>query len=71
MKKQFIRLLSLLLILIFSLAGTALAHPGKTDSKGGHHDNKNKSGLGSYHYHCGGRPAHLHESGMTIGALKQ
>lgn len=26
------------------------AHSGRTDSSGGHKDNKNKSGLGSYHY---------------------
>lgn len=32
---------------------TAEAHPGRTDAQGGHHDYKNKSGLGSYHYHCG------------------
>lgn len=37
------------------------AHSGRTDSSGGHKDNKNKSGLGSYHYHCGGYPAYLHE----------
>ena len=43
---------------------TAEAHPGRTDSSGGHHDNKNKSGLGSYHYHCGGHPAHLHPNGV-------
>lgn len=40
------------------------AHSGRTDSSGGHHDNKNKSGLGSYHYHCGGHPAHLHTNGV-------
>lgn len=40
------------------------AHSGRTDSNGGHRDNKNKSGLGSYHYHCGGYPAHLHENGV-------
>lgn len=40
------------------------AHGGRTDSNGGHKDNKNKSGLGSYHYHCGGHPAHLHENGV-------
>ena len=45
-------------------ATTAFAHSGRTDSSGGHHDNKNKSGLGSYHYHCGGHPAHLHENGV-------
>ncbi|MFC3906451.1 YHYH domain-containing protein [Clostridium disporicum] len=41
----------------------AFAHSGRTDSNGGHKDNKNKSGLGSYHYHCGGNPAHLHNNG--------
>lgn len=40
------------------------AHSGRTDGNGGHHDNKNKSGLGSYHYHCGGYPAHLHDGGV-------
>ncbi|MDO5573758.1 MAG: peptidoglycan-binding protein [bacterium] len=39
------------------------AHSGRTDSSGGHKDNRNKSGLGSYHYHCGGNPAHLHSDG--------
>lgn len=43
---------------------TAEAHGGRTDSNGGHKDNKNKSGLGSYHYHCGGYPAHLHTNGV-------
>ena len=42
----------------------AEAHSGRTDSSGGHKDNKNKSGLGSYHYHCGGYPAHLHDGGV-------
>ncbi len=42
----------------------AEAHSGRTDSNGGHRDNKNKSGLGSYHYHCGGYPAHLHPNGV-------
>lgn len=40
------------------------AHSGRTDANGGHKDNKNVSGLGSYHYHCGGYPAHLHENGV-------
>ncbi len=52
-----------------TVAGTANlivaeAHSGRTDSNGGHRDNKNKSGLGSYHYHCGGYPAHLHTNGI-------
>ena len=42
----------------------AEAHGGRTDSHGGHKDNKNASGLGSYHYHCGGHPAHLHTGGV-------
>lgn len=40
------------------------AHSGRTDAHGGHKDNKNKSGLGPYHYHCGGYPAHLHSNGV-------
>lgn len=44
-------------------AATVEAHSGRTDSSGGHKDNKNASGLGSYHYHCGGNPAHLHDGG--------
>lgn len=49
------------------LAGSAAAvyaHSGRTDSRGGHKDNQNKSGLGYYHYHCGGYPAHLHTDGV-------
>lgn len=42
---------------------TVSAHSGRTDSRGGHHDYKNASGLGSYHYHHG-YPAHLHENGI-------
>lgn len=51
------------ILVVCSLITTVSAHSGKTDSNGGHKDNKNKSGLGSYHYHCGGYPAHLHTSG--------
>lgn len=42
---------------------TAQAHSGRTDSQGGHRDNKNASGLGSYHYHHG-YSAHLHPKGV-------
>lgn len=59
----FRRLLALLLLLAL-LPAAALAHSGRTDSRGGHRDNKNKSGLGSYHFHCGGFPAHLHPGGV-------
>lgn len=51
-------------IFIFTILGdTSFAHSGRTDSSGGHHDYKNKSGLGSYHYHHGYGP-HLHEGGV-------
>lgn len=43
---------------------TAQAHSGRTDGNGGHKDNHNKSGLGGYHYHCGGYDAHLHNNGV-------
>lgn len=42
---------------------TVEAHSGRTDMFGGHHDYKNKSGLGYYHYHHG-YPAHLHKDGI-------
>ena len=52
-----------LLLIIAIITSSTYAHSGRTDSRGGHKDNKNKSGLGSYHYHCGGYPAHLHTNG--------
>lgn len=66
MKKSKEKIISILLIAlsIVSIGFNAYAHSGKTDSSGGHKDNKNKSGLGSYHYHCGGHPAHLHNNGI-------
>lgn len=67
MKKRKIKILKsiiLAIILLLSFQTTMLAHSGRTDSNGGHKDNKNKSGLGSYHYHCGGYPPHLHTNGV-------
>ena len=58
MRKIFAVVMTLALTL-----STVCAHSGRTDSSGGHKDNKNRSGLGSYHYHCGGYPAHLHNDG--------
>ena len=54
----------ILMITILTTSTLSLAHSGRTDSNGGHKDNKNKSGLGSYHYHCGGNPPHLHTNGV-------
>ena len=51
------------LLAVLMVATTAFAHSGRTDSAGGHRDNKNVSGLGSYHYHHG-YPAHLHPNGV-------
>lgn len=55
-----ILLICLSLVTPYAIVG---AHSGRTDAYGGHHDYQNKSGLGSYHYHCGGHPAHLHNNG--------
>ncbi|WP_286184146.1 YHYH domain-containing protein [Clostridium sp. CCUG 7971] len=57
------KLISLASAMFMISAISVDAHSGRTDSSGGHKDNKNKSGLGSYHYHCGGHPAHLHTNG--------
>ncbi len=50
-------------LLLFVTPGASLAHSGRTDSSGGHKDNKNASGLGYYHYHHGMGP-HLHQNGI-------
>lgn len=54
----------LILIPLLLLTMAVSAHGGKTDGTGGHYDNQNKSGLGYYHYHCGGNPPHLHNNGL-------
>ena len=63
MKKRILPAL-IAVIMIVALPLMAFAHSGRTDASGGHRDNKNKSGLGGYHYHCGGYPAHLHPNGV-------
>lgn len=63
-KKSLIKFLTFFMILCYIFTIPSFAHSGRTDSNGGHKDNKNKSGLGSYHYHCGGYPAHLHSGGV-------
>lgn len=61
MKKN---VLSILTICILMMSMSVFAHSGRTDGSGGHRDNKNTSGLGGYHYHCGGYPPHLHSGGI-------
>lgn len=63
MKREYFKKTILVMTIVLSVSTFSYAHSGRTDSSGGHRDNKNKSGLGSYHYHCGGNPAHLHGSG--------
>ncbi len=60
--KNFFRLI-LVLLYVLLLTCSVAAHSGRTDSSGGHKDNKNASGLGSYHYHHGEGP-HLHPGGV-------
>ena len=62
-KKVLFITISVLAICIIGILN-AFAHSGRTDGSGGHRDNKNQSGLGYYHYHCGGYPAHLHSGGV-------
>ncbi len=57
------RLVSFILICMI-VTSLSLAHSGRTDSSGGHKDNQNVSGLGYYHFHCGGHPPHLHDGGV-------
>lgn len=61
---KIIKTLILSIIILLLTQTVIFAHSGRTDSKGGHKDKKNVSGLGSYHYHCGGHPPHLHKNGV-------
>lgn len=60
-KKKAFCIICFILLFVFPL--NSFAHSGRTDAQGGHHDYKNKSGLGSYHYHHG-MEAHLHPNGV-------
>lgn len=60
MKKKIIAVLMMMSLLF---APASYAHSGRTDAYGGHHDYKNVSGLGDYHYHHGYGP-HLHPGGV-------
>lgn len=58
-KRIFIITLAVMMI----VSSVTFGHSGRTDSSGGHRDNQNSSGLGSYHYHHGYGP-HLHTGGV-------
>lgn len=61
--KRIISVLMAIVAIVVCMGNYTYAYSGRTDANGGHRDNNNKSGLGSYHYHCGGHPAHLHTNG--------
>ena len=56
---KIIRFIIAFIICAFILNIQTYAHPGRTDSDGGHNDNIN----GGYHYHHG-EPAHQHPDGV-------
>ena len=58
MKFRFIICVAIIFLILCSLVVPVLAHPGGTDSSGGHHD----TSTGEYHYHHG-YPAHFHTNG--------
>lgn len=69
LNRFFIKIIIISLIMIV-IPLSVFAHSGGTDSSGGHRDNKNASGLGSYHYHHGYGP-HLHPNGVCPYASKE
>ena len=62
--KKVNKIISIVALASMIFSSTAFAHKGRLDSNQGHKDNKNVSGLGSYHYHCNDSPAHLHKNGV-------
>lgn len=58
MNKKILLLLTPI-VFVFLLSLSAFAHPGRTDSQGGHRD----SSTGTYHFHHG-YPAHQHTNGV-------
>lgn len=58
--KKIVTVSTIIIILCIVYMFNAFAHSGRTDSSGGHW---NRS-TGTYHYHCGGYPAHSHSGGV-------
>lgn len=59
MHHRHIQLILAILLLVIGFAVSVFAHPGRTDSRGGHYDRS----TGIYHYHHG-YPAHQHTGGV-------
>ena len=53
MKKRLIAVMFFVSVLVTVVPLGVVSHGGRTDGSGGHNDNNNVSGLGSYHYHHG------------------
>lgn len=68
--KKIVSIIAILAALLV-MGVNCYAHSGRKDSSGGHRDDENKSGLGYYHYHCGGHPAHLHSNGICPYSSKE
>lgn len=66
-KNKLAKIIMVLSLALMTSVSPVDAHSGRTDSSGGHRDNKNKSGLGSYHYHHGYGP-HLHTNGCPYSS---
>lgn len=62
MKKIVLKILIIFIILILFVVDISFAHPGRTDSNGGHY---NRS-TGEYHYHNDGSSTNSNESYYTI-----
>ena len=59
MKRKILSAVALLIAILCIPAAVAFAHPGRTDSSGGHYNRE----TGEYHYHHG-YPAHQHPNGV-------
>ncbi len=60
------RILTTFVAILFVCSLAALAHPGRTDSKGGHNDRKN----GGYHYHNSGSSSSSKSSSSSSSSSK-
>ena len=63
MKKKKIITAIIFALLTFALSIEVFAHPGRTDSNGGHYNRK----TGEYHYHNGGGSSSSSYSGSSSG----
>ena len=68
-----LRLLAVTTLMLLFLPGTAAAHPGNTDSSGGHTCRTNCSSwgysTGQYHYHGGSTSSSTTDDGFLSAAL--